>query len=71
MKDAKREHFLQIDSNALERVQAALEFLWADKTRSIHDKIAGDFDYEELIAALLAAEVALKGYEARDRDNEE
>src|SRR5687767_2521019 len=61
MKDARREHFPKFESSdALDRVQAALEALWEDTERSVHDKIAVDFDYEELIAALLSAEAALK-----------
>lgn len=48
-----------IDS-ALDRVNVALDFLWKDETRSIHDKVAGPFDYEELIAALLFAREGLK-----------
>lgn len=62
MKDLKRIHIpnFQIDpSEALKRVQAALDFLWKDDVRSMHDKVAGDFDYEELTAALLCAEQAL------------
>lgn len=53
-------HRFHIDPNeALERVRVALGFLWAEKIRSSHDTIAGDFDYEELIAALLSAERGL------------
>lgn len=62
MKDLNRSHIplFHIDSSeALNRVRAALDFLWDDKTHSMHDKVAGDFDYEELTAALLYAEKAL------------
>ncbi len=58
MKDITPEQQNLFDSNpadALSRVRVALEFLWRDPTRSIHDKVAGDFDYEELLGALLAA----------------
>ncbi|MEM7015303.1 MAG: hypothetical protein AAF585_27920 [Verrucomicrobiota bacterium] len=64
MKDLKREHqslFQPSPPDALKRVQVALDFLWADNQRSIHDKVAGDYDYEELIGALLCAESALSG----------
>jgi hypothetical protein len=50
-------------SEALPRVRVALDFLWKDSERSIHDKVAGDrergYDYEELLATLLCAEAAL------------
>lgn len=62
VKDLKSIHIplFQIDpSEALKRVQTALDFLWKDEVHSQHDKVAGDFDYEELTAALLCAEQAL------------
>ena len=62
MKDLKREHqslFRPESSDALERVRVALDFLWDDTQRSIHDKVAGDYDYEELIGTLLSAQAAL------------
>lgn len=62
MKDITKEQqsLFHVDaSEALSRVRVALNFLWKDSRRSIHDKVAGDFDYEELIAALLSAEAAL------------
>ena len=62
MKDLTKNQIslFQVDSSeALSRIQTALDFLWKDKTISIHDKVAGEFDYEELIAALLSAEAAL------------
>lgn len=62
MKDLKKEHqslFRADGADALKRVRAALEHLWDDTQRSIHDKIAGDYDYEELIGTLLCAQVAL------------
>lgn len=65
MKDlrAKDKSLFQIKAGdaeeALLRVQSALSFLWEESERSMHDKVAGDFDYEELIAALLHAEAVL------------
>jgi len=46
-------------TSALEAVRTALHFLDQDRTRSIHDKVAGPYDYEELIGALVLAEAAL------------
>lgn len=46
--------------SALDAVNVALDFLWEDETRSIHDKVAGPFDYEELLAALLFAREGLE-----------
>ena len=66
MKDIKSDQkilFQTKSSEALERVRVALDFLWKDKVHSIHDKVAGDFDYEELLAALLCAEQALTEFE--------
>ena len=42
--------------NTLDRVRVALDFLWKEKKKAGLDKVAGDFTYEELIAALLHAE---------------
>jgi hypothetical protein len=44
--------------NTLQRVQAALQFLWEEKEKDGLDKVAGDFTYEELISALLHAEAS-------------
>jgi hypothetical protein len=63
MKDLSEKHksnFGVAASDALKRVRVALDFLWKDKKHSIHDKVAGDFSYEELLAALIAAEKALE-----------
>jgi hypothetical protein len=62
MKDItpQQKNLFQVNSaEALKRVQVALDFLWKDPKKSIHDKVAGDFDYEELLAALLSAKAAL------------
>ena len=70
MKDAKRDFaWAVLPDEALDRVRVALDFLWGDPERSIHDKVAGDFDYEELIAALLAAEAAIERTSERDTDS--
>jgi hypothetical protein len=72
MKDLKPEHkalFQTSSSDALERVRVALDFLWKDRVHSIHDKVAGDFDYEELIAALLCAEQALVEVENKPEED--
>jgi hypothetical protein len=71
MKDLKPEQKILFQTNsseALDRVRSALKFLWSDKTHSIHDKVAADFDYEELIAALLCAEAALVESESESDD---
>ena len=62
MKDLKRNFKPQFASNgvtALARVRVALDFLHNDTQRSIHDKVAGDYDYSELIGTLICAEAAL------------
>lgn len=60
---------------ALEKVETALNFLWADCTITLNDKVAGDYDYEELLGALLSAKGGLKeAIEIRselERKNEE
>lgn len=60
MKDLTEDHKVLFGNvsvdNTLERVQVALDFLWKERHKSIHDKVAGDFDYEELIGVLLHAE---------------
>jgi hypothetical protein len=48
-------------------VDVALKFLWEDEERSIHDKVAGDYDYEELIGTLIAAKARISELES-DRD---
>ena len=66
MKDLKPDQkslFQTKSDQAIERVRVALDFLWKDKVHSIHDKVAGDFDYEELLAPLLCAEQALAEFE--------
>ena len=45
----------------------ALQCLRQDRRRSIHDKVAGNFDYEELIGTLLAAKARISELET-DRD---
>lgn len=70
MRDLREEHraLFRVNSwDALSRVKTALDFLWKENKKSMHDKVAGDFDYEELIAALLCAEEALS--EARDQEH--
>jgi hypothetical protein len=72
MKDLKRDQkilFQTKSSEALDRVRVALDFLWKDKKNSIHDKIAGDFDYEELLATLLCAEQALSEHDSESEDD--
>lgn len=59
LSEADRSLFGTGSGDALERVRVAIGFLWADQKHSMHDKVAGDFDYEELMAALLAAEEEL------------
>ena len=49
---------------AATHVDVALKFLWEDAERSIHDKVAGDFDYEELIATLIAARARIAELES-------
>ena len=49
-------------------VDVALKFLWEDEERSIHDKVAGDYDYEELIGTLIAAKDRISELES-DRDH--
>ena len=59
MKDVTREQASLFDlqnDEAYKRITVALDFLWEDNTKSIHDKMAGDFDYGELIATLLCAQ---------------
>ena len=66
MKDCKREHFKALmvtgttAAQCVKRLDVALEFIFNDPFLSIHDKVAGDFDFEELIAALLMAHDLLK-----------
>lgn len=47
-------HLVQTD--ALEAIRTGIHFLDKDKRHTIHDKVAGDWDYEELMGALLLAE---------------
>ena len=76
MKDITKEQaaLFQVDSTstdkALKQIDVALDFLWSDKTKSIHDKVAGTFDYEELLGALLTAQAALRGAVAIRHDFE-
>ena len=73
MKDLNRDNkslFRPNSSDALVRVQATLDFLWDERQRSMHDKVAGDCDYEELIGTLLCAEAALKEYEENTPEDE-
>ena len=72
MRDLSEDHAIlfKIDTDhALDRVQVALDFLFRDTQRSIHDKVAGDFDYEELIAALLHAKAAMLENTPDDADD--
>ena len=72
MRDLSEQHTILFKINpdeAIDRVQVALDFLWRDKEKSIHDKVAGDFDYEELIAALLTAKAALLENTPDDADD--
>lgn len=49
-------------------VDVALKFLREDEERSIHDKVAGDYDYEELLGTLIAAKARISELES-DRDS--
>jgi hypothetical protein len=72
MRDLNEQHTILFKINtddALDRVQVALDFLFKDTQRSIHDKVADDFDYEELIAALLHAKAALLENTPDDADD--
>src|SRR5262245_6823555 len=73
MKDLQTDFKPQFASNAataLARVRVALDFLRSDTERSIYDKVAGDYDYRELIGTLICAEAALSQEpQATDVDN--
>lgn len=56
------------DEDALALVKSALHYLYSDSQRSMHDKVAGPFDYEELIAALIAARDALQAHVYGDQE---
>jgi len=61
-----RKVFLPDDSEeeTLPRIAAALAFIFGDSSRSIHDKVAGDYDFEELVGTLLSAEACILGLSA-------
>jgi hypothetical protein len=62
----------QIDhSSTLDRINTALGFLADDNEHTIHDKVAGDFDYEELISALLHAKSYIEAAESSEEDFED
>jgi hypothetical protein len=61
MKDIKKQEFeaLMVGGEsareAVARLDVALKFIFEDEVISMHDKVAGDFDFEELVAALILA----------------
>ncbi|MBK1835018.1 hypothetical protein [Roseibacillus ishigakijimensis] len=56
---------------SLDRIDAILKSLREDGKRSVHDKVIGPFDFEELIAALLSARAKILELEdeVRSLDN--
>jgi hypothetical protein len=42
------------------RLEAVLKFVFDDKEISMHDKVAGDLDFEELVAAMILARDLLR-----------
>lgn len=56
MKDLSRDIWMRCTATSkpptLENVDTALHFLHEDKTLTIHDKVAGDYDFEELLGLL-------------------
>ena len=68
MKEISRQQLVlfSVDSTkALERIRTAIDYLWNDREHRIHDKVAGPYDYEELMSALLSAEAALEESSSR------
>lgn len=51
--------FFLDSSDALRQIRLALDCLWNDKMHTIHDRVADDYCYEELIGTLLSADAAI------------
>lgn len=49
---------------AVDQLNFALESLWADDVRSIHDKVADDMDFEELLGILMSAKERIQELES-------
>lgn len=58
MKEISRDSessFRRDPDEAAKLIDGALSFLWKENQLSIFDKVAGDYNFEELIAALICA----------------